>query len=220
MLCLSGVDSYSLWYRSLYSDIVYVDVGPQKYRFHIHKGLLCHHSKYFRAAFGGLFSEAATGVVHLPDNTPETFDNVRAWLYSNQLTTNRDGEDRSCNNGELVDVFIFGDKYDMPKLCNKANDQLLHNFMDKPSKSLPPSRIYANTPPGSPLRKLIVTTYVRNPGSLRKFYEQNSSIFLACPEFLLDLAEGYEEMRQVPSEKVIMDRCLFHRHAEGEGKCT
>lgn len=91
----------------------------------LHKGMISRYSKYFRAAFNGSFKEASSGVVSLPEEYPETFDIVHTWLKANELTQSEDGEDIDCTSLQLVNVFIFADKYDMPELRNEAIDGLI-----------------------------------------------------------------------------------------------
>ena len=59
-------------------------VGPDEYRFDVHKDLLCKASPFFKAAFDGNFAEAA-GIMKLPEEDVMTFKHFIYWLYSRRL---------------------------------------------------------------------------------------------------------------------------------------
>lgn len=65
--------------------MVAVKVGPSEHEFHVHKGLICHHSEYFRAAFKGGFQES-NGVVKLDKNEIAVFQGFFDWLYTGKVT--------------------------------------------------------------------------------------------------------------------------------------
>lgn len=59
-------------------------VGPEKYRFEIHKTLVCGESDFFKAALNGNFKEA-DGTITLPEQDPATFKSFVYWLYTGSL---------------------------------------------------------------------------------------------------------------------------------------
>ena len=64
--------------------MVIVLVGPQKYRFDLHKGLISSRSGFFKAAFMGKFKEA-DGILTLPEQDSATFRYFVYWLYTGSL---------------------------------------------------------------------------------------------------------------------------------------
>ncbi|KAL9104661.1 MAG: hypothetical protein Q9163_000404 [Psora crenata] len=212
----------------LYNTFIYLTIGPKPHgrTFGIHKGLLCQNSKFFAAAFNGPYTEATSGEITLPDEAPDTFDIVYTWLYTGKLTYCKDGEDLACLSVHYVKLFIFGDKYDMPRLCNEAIDGIIHRY-EQHSVVYQHNfkHIYKNTPVGSELRRVLVAIYVSQPTEMMGLYDRMADERVACPEFLVDvikaLAVGYEKAVKPAKGKArcIIDRCRFHRH-EGGGSCN
>lgn len=214
--------------RYLYNQFVHVKVGTDKKTFIIHKGLLCQKSAYFNAALNGSFEEALAGEIDLPEEEPEIFEIVYHWLYSDKLTETEDGRDVTCSSDTLIDLYIFGEKYAMPSLCNKAIDGIISEYEHHHRINVYSiTHAYKNTPKLSLLRKVLVNIYTRLPVNrlinmdMDMFHEQ----LIACPEFLWDVSIALMEMRchKRPSRAGnifrIPNHCQFHRHAEGEAKC-
>lgn len=59
-------------------------VGPEEYRFDVHKGILCRASPFFKAAFDSGFTEAS-GTVRLPEQEVATFKYLIHWIYTCRL---------------------------------------------------------------------------------------------------------------------------------------
>ena len=211
-----------IYHSSLYEEVLFIYVGPKRVVFGVHKGLLCRESKYFQAAFNGSFSETEKGSIELPEEEPVVSDIVYTWLYSTKLAQPLDGKNLNCNVYTLVDLFIFGDKYDMPALCNRVMDQFSH--VANLHKQLPANlcHIYNNTPKGSPLRRAISAMLVKYPAGLKYLCDEEAELFLTCPEFLLDLTKvlatkGAQTWCHKPNIMSLQPNpCEFHRHEDGE----
>ena len=114
---------------------VKVGAGTSQVDFILHKELAARYSSFFRAATQGRWAEARTGVVDLPDDSPEISMGFQKWLYcqyfdviefdehgctidpSNTNDSTRGegdkGDDRDEDEAKgrfLVDSYIFGDK--------------------------------------------------------------------------------------------------------------
>lgn len=63
------------------TDTVTVLVGPDKYKFIVHKNLICASSTFFGCAFEGNFAEGATQQIELPEEKPCLFKFFCDWLY-------------------------------------------------------------------------------------------------------------------------------------------
>lgn len=177
---------------SLYDDIVSVIVGANAKKFGLHKGLLCHHSSFFNSALNGSFKEAAEKSVTLAEESECTFAIFVAWLYSQKLISERDGRDSPCSIEELLTLYIFGDRLEIPELELDVMDTLIKR-LQSPNPSEPALKlvshivlIYNNTPDLSPLRKLLVDVMVYDhkiPG----FITDNPHSASWTPELLRDL---------------------------------
>lgn len=144
------------------------------------------------------------------------------WLYTNDLTVNRGGEDKACNKTQLIGLYLFGQKYEMPKLCNRVVDQIIPRFENYWILISGPrvSRVYVNTLPGAPLCRVIVATYVQSCSSLMKVYEKYRNHYLASPEFLFDVVTAIASCGGKPSNSgTILDPCQYYQHAEVGERC-
>lgn len=166
---------------------MYVEVDLDKQRFNFHKGLVINYSRYFGAAFDGPFKEAFNGVLLLPEEDRETFDIVYTWLNANILTQSLDGEDVDCTSRQLIDVFIFGDRYDMPELQDHATDSLTVWFLNKQALVPHFAHAYKNATEESPLRRILVAMFTFLPQSFAWIAKDDRSTFCECPEFVMDV---------------------------------
>ncbi|THX02282.1 hypothetical protein D6D13_08370 [Aureobasidium pullulans] len=105
-----------------FRGIVVVEVGLEKQAFSIHKDLLCFYSDYFRGAFDSGFKEAVEGKLSLPTEDPAIFDIFNGFIYTRQLRDATGVQGPDLLFGTLVALWIFGDKYIVPALQNKAID--------------------------------------------------------------------------------------------------
>ena len=128
-----------------------------------------------------------------------------------------------CHVIQLIDIFIFGDKFGIRDLCNAAVDRTIDLYEKENGMTASQiDRNYMGTPPNSHSRRITVAIYVQHPSTTFDLpYDKHSEAFLACPEFLLDLARAHSTNRKTPTTpQRIENRCDYHEHAEGEGKCT
>lgn len=72
-------------------------VGPTKYTFKIHKGLVCRYSAFFRAALTDGFPEATAFSVSLPAQDPEIFKSFVRWLYTGDIVNRANHADCEWN---------------------------------------------------------------------------------------------------------------------------
>ena len=201
-------------------------MGPSKQRFGVHKGIICHKSKFFNAAFNSSFSEAVNGIVELVEEEPEIFDIAHSWLYTNELTRSEGGEDVPCLKIQLADLFVLADKLDMPLLCNKAIDVLKSTFLEtNVVPGVPLIEIaYTKTPKNSPLRKLFVATITFSPRSWANLATKRRETYLEYPEFLFDVSVALQkQITQRPAsiaDAPFLKDNSFHQRAEGEKDCS
>ena len=132
----------------------------------------CNQSKFFEAAFNGSFAEASNGVVNLPEELPRTFEIVHTWLYTGELTRAIGTEDVECTPNHNIELYVFSDKYTMPKLCIKAMDQLLRDYEEKGVVETNMAFVYRKTVGGSPLRRLFVAIITCVPARSEVFHAE------------------------------------------------
>lgn len=196
--------------------------GAKMRDFGVHGGLLCQRSKFFDSALNGSSVESSCGIVELPLIDPDVFEIVNCWLYTNKLTEAEKGKDVECSLLYTVEVYIFGQEYGMPMLCNNAIDRLIRHFNEQGNLMTPfLPVVYQRTPANSPLRKLVIACYIRWDGDLTALLNDHSYTILQCPEFLMDLSKVLASRRVKPlPSNVILNMCQYHQHAEGEKKCS
>ncbi|TLD18898.1 hypothetical protein E2P81_ATG01626 [Venturia nashicola] len=90
------------------TELVTIDVGPEKTAFHIHKGILTSESPYFKAAFDGEFREATEKRIHLADTTSAIFQDFMDWLYFGSLPDGEVSEDPGSTHEETNCCFCEG----------------------------------------------------------------------------------------------------------------
>lgn len=102
---------------TLYDTIATVKVGPAAKEFHVHKGLICHYSQFFRGAFKGGFKESE-GVVTLADESPESFQAFFTWLYGGRLVEDESSFDLKTMQGctFLAKTYVFAEAHGIPVL--------------------------------------------------------------------------------------------------------
>ena len=111
----SEISSHKSWKPFYESVPVTVIVGPEscKRTFYINEDLLTWHSKYFRAALNGNFSEGQTKIVRLEEDDPSAFERFVRFLIQSPCS-GRDDELWSTSSedypSQLIDFYVLGDK--------------------------------------------------------------------------------------------------------------
>ncbi|KAL8669832.1 MAG: hypothetical protein Q9168_005597 [Polycauliona sp. 1 TL-2023] len=156
------------------NPIVHLTVGEEAVVFHVHKGLICESSPFFRAAFTGGFKENS-GSMLLEEDDPNVFGHLVQWLYQGKLKTLSDEEADTGNAHwlQLFQLYMLGDKYCVTRLKNHVMDLLFEAYerRQKLGKSgildtlKPPQwylipNVYGNTVKGSQLRRFVVAYHV------------------------------------------------------------
>ena len=108
-------------HSGLHRSIVTIYVSPEQYPFHVHKGRLCQHSRFFEKAFHGSFEEATTGSMYLEEDGVEEFKLFEEWLYSGIFKCHKDCEEPSFL---LIKLFCLAEKVGISSLQNVALDAI------------------------------------------------------------------------------------------------
>lgn len=191
-----------------------MEVGPVE--FNIDEALLVEHSGFFRGAMSGHFIESKTRRVPLHDDDPSLFQHLAAWLRTGNLdsclkedddhvmteqedqATTHENTNLSHTVDTLFNLWILGDKLQMPSLQNATTDTLIdlitkpHAFQTPCTLTQLPSNstlslVYDNTLPSSPLRRLAVDMALLT-GAGHGLLADDSAAEELEPEILLALA--------------------------------
>ena len=156
----------------------------------------CKQSKFFEAAFNESFAEASNGVVNLPEERPRTFEIVHTWLYTGELTRAIGTEDVECTPNHNIELYVFGDKYAMPELCNKAMDQLIRYYEKKGVVETNMAFVYRKIVDGSPLWRLFVAIITCVPARSEVFMQKYAEPFWEYPQCLMDVNKALFQIIQ------------------------
>ncbi|KAH7389503.1 hypothetical protein DE146DRAFT_791525 [Phaeosphaeria sp. MPI-PUGE-AT-0046c] len=119
---------------TLQSEVVVVEIGTERQRYHVHKTLLVHHSEYFAKALEGPWTEAHTRVITLADIEAGVFNIFVQWLYCQQLPSGKNLVAWGTVSGNLISTFnyidivaitlkayAFGDRFLIPPFRRAMN---------------------------------------------------------------------------------------------------
>lgn len=209
----------------MFDTIIVVKAGPADKEYPLHKGLLCHHSGFFRAMFAGDFQEGMMRLATMKDTDQDIFDMFQLWLYTRKLFNVEVASDKNVF-PLLCRAWVFGDKIISPCFKNAVAEAILDNLISAWSFSasqLP--FVYENTVDGSPLRSLIVEFIALTVPSLNTLAQRMMKIqgvHLLPQKFFLDLLEArgenkvYKIFNKDEFAKSI-DRCRYHDHVDPNG---
>lgn len=202
-----------------YRDPVTIVIGSAKKSFVVHKELLVFYSDYFRAAFNGSFVEATEKKITLLDVKQQVFDHFHAWLYTRKLASE---DDKPLEWHHLINLWAFGDRFQVPMLQNCVMDELLTKERREAGYPLSLTMsAYKKTAKGSPLRKAMIglwayeTELDNDKGGLTTF--EHDRFFTL--EILADLVVELDSARRnkVPHGKAPKrDKCFYHVHGKDE----
>ena len=168
--------------------MVTVEVGSEKHRYLLYKGLLISRGgTFFSGTFDGQFAESRTGVLSLPEETAASFELFVDWLYAGhipQIPTKDVWKDISIHEMKTAGlletesvyhkVYYMADKWCIPDLKNKTVD-CIRQFHDVTTTTVHPHLVeqgYANTPINSTLRRYLMqaAAYANRDPSCDKSY--------------------------------------------------
>ncbi|KAL8650460.1 MAG: hypothetical protein Q9226_005132 [Calogaya cf. arnoldii] len=198
------------------NEVVTVLVGPEETPFHIHKGLLCSKSVFFRAAFQGSFKEATEKKIRLKDEKPEVFQYYATWIYTQSSVP--DWTYLHINANLCCRLYVLSDKLGSEEFQNIIIDMIHKLFIKDYSLCLDPETVnyvYDNTLPGSRLRTVLIHELAWNVD-----IETHPELVNAVPEFLFEILKICSKRlpRRLEHEKGPLDTdwCkTYHVHSDG-----
>ena len=205
-----------------------MEVGPSKVKFGIHKGLLCHHSSYFKAALTEGFKEALEGTIALDEDRVDVFKVFNTWLYTGTLCAHEGWTELKNDHNFLTKLYLFSDKRGVPALQNDSIDVIIDGYL---RLDLIPCydicHIWENTVDSSKLRKLVVDFWVRNADFQSVFHLCEKNKHAMFPQdFLFDVLSAISEAKKVLKfqtletlDPICKDRCDYHIHGKDEPRC-
>ncbi|MCJ1486615.1 hypothetical protein MMC06_006793, partial [Schaereria dolodes] len=208
---------------SLYKSFITAVVGEDRTEFRIHRGLLCEYSHYFRAALGGSFAEATTGIVELIDEDLETFGIFYTWLYSGLIVVEVDGEEEAVSTYQLVRLYAFADRRGIAKLRNDCINNLLAYLTRRKIQYIIAcsEELYDTTSSVSHLRMLVADSLACI--NLDRFLKSENWKSSLPKDLLVDVLiargtnRGLNEGSRQPWKIYV---CQYHEHSEDERLCN
>lgn len=123
---------------------VYVLVGEEKTAFVMRRLLVMKESDFFRSELMRMRERGLNGHIDLPDVVPALFQSIMFWLYQSELPFEVPDQEshptpKWMHEGQvtadlMVDMYLFGHKYSMAKLCDTAVDHVFAYFERSPSE--------------------------------------------------------------------------------------
>ncbi|KAI8934365.1 hypothetical protein NX059_009100 [Plenodomus lindquistii] len=204
-------------------------VGTVKAEFTVHEELLTYHSPFFRAALNGKFKEAEEKKVVLEDVITNVFEFFVHWLYHGRLPSVDDNESlfkmwSTNTTSNLLWIFVFCDRYDVPKLKTEAMNTLLARSQDPACGNCFHSRTavgyaYDNLPKTSGLRRFLVDLFCRHASPQVWTHPVCDNRI----EFFVDALQNFSKHRNQPEEwSRQLNVCDYHEHRNDEERsaCT
>ncbi|KAI4681853.1 uncharacterized protein J4E84_007450 [Alternaria hordeiaustralica] len=204
-------------------------VGPKAKRFTVQLNRIVYYSPFFLAALTGPFKEAKDKVVTLPDTEANIFELFVHWLYHQRFPTQGDsprllalysGGDRYpyFESARLMRLYVFSDKYNIPKLNRDCLDALFEHVGDSDGYKLPDLNDVAyavkNLNDEDPLLRMIVDGFCYYGNSV--CWETDQIQKLPLP-FIARLMRHMSDFRDYGMEDVKEpELCDYHGHASSE----
>ena len=138
------------------SDRIAVFVGNPPREFKVPKGLLCRYSPVFKSMCNLPFEESEKQEIKLPEETAKMFYCFFQWVHAAEPSLDFD---YLISVDTIIDLAIFGEKYQILLLKNQTSDNIRHRLEGKlagDSFLWPQAikRAYDNVPAKSILRRL------------------------------------------------------------------
>ncbi|KAF2809743.1 uncharacterized protein BDZ99DRAFT_571505 [Mytilinidion resinicola] len=215
-------------FSTMGQKVATITVSPKKKAYTIRLDLLVHYSEYFRAAFTGSFKEAEEKKIHLSDVEESTFDYFMDWLYYTKITTSQEHKDPKDDPHPyyiFVELYILGDKYQIPNLRKYVIDHNFQYFL-RVDDVLPVPHIitqaYESLPETSPLRRFFSDLYsIRLSSYFQAITVEMREKPSCLPNgFLVEALIKASDIRDVAKKgkSPALKLCDYHEHPDNEDR--
>ncbi|KAK6004365.1 hypothetical protein QM012_008227 [Aureobasidium pullulans] len=204
-------------------------VGKEETHFTWFHEDLSFHSSFFAGAMKYSWStESKDKIVRMPEDSPDVFREFVRWITDHEVG----GYGASSNNPSLtpwaywdlmVELYIFGNKYNIPRLQNVAINEIMTLFQEQFAypRASTIYKVYERTPFGVSLCRLVTDIVVLSHENVEALIDGqarfgNSFHF----DFIHDLIkrlyraathpEGFESQRRSRKSWGLVSRCLYH----------
>ncbi|KAF2499052.1 hypothetical protein BU16DRAFT_261064 [Lophium mytilinum] len=220
--------------------IVTLKVGPDATPYNVHLELLCGCSEYFRGLFKGAFKEAEERTTTVETNV-KTMQILMKWLYTQELETQRTSNSSKpawhLSSAELLDLYAFGDRYEVPELRNVAMRYIQIQYGHRTAQSLSTSyihRAFEKLPASSTLCRWLIQYFAHywnpakdNDDDIAAYDNMPHEFLLGVAvisrrRFLLLQATNKESLIPTAGGEFNEDPCHFHEHDDEDSTalCT
>ncbi|KAI9695344.1 MAG: hypothetical protein M1820_008696 [Bogoriella megaspora] len=213
--------------RSTYDSLVKIVVGKglRQEEFRVYRGLLCHHSTYFKKALQGNWLEAKNQEFLLDEDDPRVFSAVYNWIFTRRLYDPPQGAQEShkipIDWKLLFKIYVFSKARGIPGVSYAVIDLLCLKYAEVwqvPCFEI--QFLYENTLPDDPARKLVVHFLSQSCSPLDGYLSQNRRNYYHI-DFVCDLAL---ELDRMPTPRLLkgkeywekVNRCQYHKHEKDE----
>ncbi|KAE8143897.1 hypothetical protein BDV38DRAFT_232270 [Aspergillus pseudotamarii] len=146
--------------NTLTAGIARISVGTDDTPFDVHLELLCDHSPYFDDLYADRAQSPVTELpIHFPDDDPDVFSVLISWMYCGQIAV------KPQSVLFLIKLWVLAGKFEMVELQNNVIS-LCKTWIDSKSDTAFDDHtihyVYSHTLPKSPLRLLVIDTWVRS----------------------------------------------------------
>ncbi|KAK5682983.1 hypothetical protein LTS10_004511 [Elasticomyces elasticus] len=195
----------------------YFAPGADKKPFDLDRGTACFYSGYFEAALKpDSFKEGKDGIIELKEEDATLFRHFVRWLYSKELPITPVKGD---NFGVLCDLWLLGDRRDVPLLQNQALDAIRDEVVRTstvPISCMP--KIYANTTEKAGLRCFVmhIVALSINLTNLAK-YRRGGLPENAIWDVFATTVQGQQNKLPALNKEGMarIDMCVYHTHEAG-----
>ncbi|KAH4269210.1 hypothetical protein HBI04_060910 [Parastagonospora nodorum] len=186
---------------SVFDRMMTIVVGNE--RFQMHRGLLCFHSRYFKALLDGPFKEGGSNVHTLTTVSRNIFSMFYNWAYTGLVmnTSNVADADLSCS--EIIYIYAFADFHMVPQLKDRAVE--LYFLKDTKTWAVNlcnTHELYEKTSESSLLRTLHVDLLIE----AYNFNDWRTNSKDMPNEFIADLFESCRERKIVPGSLSALEK--------------
>ncbi|THV93873.1 hypothetical protein D6D27_04125 [Aureobasidium pullulans] len=195
-------------------------VGAEETHFTWFHEILSFHSPFFAGAIKySCYDESKNNTVRMPEDSPDVVREVGGY----GLGSDNPSIDPWTYWDLMVDIYIFGNKYGIPRLQNVAINEIISLFTDQFAfpRAATIDKVYELTPSGVSLRMLITDIVVLSHDNVEALIDGQSRFGEGFhPDFITDLVKrlyraaiddkGFKEQRLERSQWGQIRRCMYH----------